>query len=105
MTGLALIKKDKKGLDNVSSKLKYIFNHYAEQGEAQKKEAFEQVKQQFAMKLQQAMQQQGQTTRISPADIERHPAFQEEWRKMIIRLDEQYLQHINEYKHELLALN
>jgi hypothetical protein len=105
MTGLALIKKDKKGLDNVSSKLKYIFNHYAEQGEAQKKEAFEQVKQQFAMKLQQAMQQQGQTARISPADIERHPAFQEEWRKMIIRLDEQYLQHINEYKHELLALN
>jgi hypothetical protein len=57
------------------------------------------------MKLQQAMQQQGTTGRLNPAEIERHPAFQEEWRKMLIRLDSQYLQHISEYKHDLLALN
>jgi hypothetical protein len=105
MNGLSAIKKDKKGLENVFSKIRYIFNHYTEQGEAQKKEAYEQVKAQFAMKLQQALQQQGQTARMNNIDVERQPQFQEEWRKMLIRLDEQYIQHLNEYKHELQAIN
>ena len=106
MDGLKLIKKDKTAVENVFSKIRYIFNHYAEQGEAQKKEAYEQVKEQFAMKLQQAMQQQmGANARMPNIDVERQPQFQEEWRKMLIRLDSQYLQHLNEYKHDLLALN
>ena len=105
MDGLSAIKKDKKGLENVFSKIRYIFNHYAEQGEAQKKAAYEQVKEEFAMKLQQALAQQGSAAKISNIDIERQPQFQEEWRKMLIRIDAQYLQHLNEYKHELQAIN
>ena len=105
MDGIKLIKKDKTAVENVFSKIRYIFNHYAEQGEAQKKAAYEQVKEEFAMKLQQALQQQGAAARVNNIDIERQPQFQEEWRKMLIRLDSQYLQHLNEYKHELLALN
>jgi hypothetical protein len=106
MDGLKLIKKDKTAVENVFSKIRYIFNHYAEQGEAQKKEAYEQVKEQFAIKLQQAVQQQmGANARMPNIDVERQPQFQEEWRKMLIRLDSQYLQHLNEYKHDLLALN
>ena len=106
MDGIKLIKKDKTGVDNVFSKIRYIFNHYAEQGETQKKEAYEQVKEQFAIKLQQAMQQQmGANAKMNNIDVERHPQFQEEWRKMLIRLDAQYIQHLNEYKHDLLAVN
>lgn len=37
MDGIKLIKKDKTAVENVFSKIRYIFNHYAEQGEAQKK--------------------------------------------------------------------
>jgi hypothetical protein len=92
-------------VENVFSKIRYIFNHYTEQGEAQKKEAYEQVKEQFTMKLQQALQQQtGSAARMNNIDVERQPQFQEEWRKMLIRLDSQYIQHLNEYKHDLLAL-
>jgi hypothetical protein len=105
MDGLTAVKKDKKALENVFSKIRYIFNHYAEQGEAQKKAAYEQVKEEFAMKLQQALAQQGSAARVNNIDIERQPQFQEEWRKMLIRLDAQYMQHINEYKHELQAIN
>ena len=106
MDGLKLIKKDKTAVENVFSKIRYIFNHYAEQGETQKKEAYEQVKEQFAIKLQQAMQQQmGANAKMNNIDVERHPQFQEEWRKMLIRLDAQYTQHLNEYKHDLLAVN
>jgi len=105
MDGLTTVKKDKKTLENVFSKIRYIFNHYAEQGEAQKKAAYEQVKEEFSMKLQQALAQQGSNARINSIDIERQPQFQEEWRKMLIRLDAQYMQHISEYKHELQAIN
>ena len=104
MDGIKLIKKDKTGVENLFSKIRYIFNHYTEQGEQQKKQAYEQVKEQFAMKLQQALQQQGATARMN-IDVERHPQFQEEWRKMLIRLDTQYLEHLNEYKHDLLTLD
>jgi hypothetical protein len=105
MDGIKLIKKDKVGVENVFSKIRYIFNHYAEQGDEQKKEAYEQVKAQFTAKLQQALQQQmGANARMNNIDVERHPQFQEEWRKMLMRLDTQYIQHINEYKHDLLAL-
>ena len=105
MDGLSAVKKDKKALENVFSKIRYIFNHYAEHGEAQKKAAYEQVKEEFAMKLQQALAQQGSAARVNNIDIERQPQFQEEWRKMLMRLDAQYLQHLNEYRHELLAVN
>jgi hypothetical protein len=57
------------------------------------------------MKLQQALQQQmGSAARVNNIDVERQPQFQEEWRKMLIRLDSQYIQHLNEYKHDLLAI-
>ncbi|MGD0904161.1 MAG: hypothetical protein ABR924_14575 [Terracidiphilus sp.] len=105
MDGLSAIKKDKKGLENAFSKIRYIFNHYSEQGEAQKKAAYEQVKEEFMMKVQQALAQQGSNARINAVDIERQPQFQEEWRKMLMRLDSQYLHHLNEYKHELQAIN
>ena len=105
MDGIKLIKKDKTAVENVFSKIRYIFNHYAEQGEAQKKEAYEQVKEQFAMKLQQAVQQQMGTNAQMVINVEQHPQFQEEWRKALLRLDAQYVQHLTDYKHALLAIN
>ena len=105
MDGIKLIKKDKTGVDNVFSKIRYIFNHYAEQGDKQKKEAYEQAKAQFAEKLQQVVQQQMGTNSRMDVNVEQHPQFQEEWRKTLLRLDAQYTQHLTEYKHALLAIN
>jgi hypothetical protein len=105
MDGIKLIKKDKTAVENVFSKIRYIFNHYAEQGEAQKKEAYEQVKEQFAMKLQQAVRQQTGTNAMADVNVEQLPQFQEEWRKTLLRLDSQYVQHLTEYKKALQAIN
>jgi hypothetical protein len=105
MDGIKLIKKDKTAVENVFSKIRYIFNHYAEQGDKQKKEAYEQAKAQFAEKLQQAVQQQMGTNSRMDVNVEQHPQFQEEWRKTLLRLDAQYTQHLTEYKHALLAIN
>jgi hypothetical protein len=105
MDGIKLIKKDKTAVENVFSKIRYIFNHYAEQGDKQKKEAYEQAKAQFAEKLQQVVQQQMGTNSRMDVNVEQHLQFQEEWRKTLLRLDAQYTQHLTEYKHALLAIN
>ena len=104
MEGLKLLKSDKVDVENVYTKIRHIFNHYMEQGEQQRKQAYESLKAQFEAKVQQAVQQQmGPLTRMK-VDVERQPQFQEEWRKMLTQLDSQYLQHLDEYRRELLDI-
>ncbi len=106
MDGIKLIKKDKAGVENVFSKIRYIFSHFTEQGKDQKRQAYEQVKMEFGAKLKQAMQQQmGANAGKMNIDVERHPQFQEEWHKVLARMDAQYLEHLNEYKQDILALS
>lgn len=107
MDGIKLLKKDKSGVENIYSKLRYIFNHFTEQGEQQKKQAYEQLKVQFAAKLQQAVQKQmGPNARlnVNNINIERQPQFQEEWRRVLIQIDSQYIGHLNEYRRELIEI-
>ena len=40
MDGLKLLKDDKVGVENIYSKMRYLFNHYEEQGEQQHEGAF-----------------------------------------------------------------
>jgi hypothetical protein len=104
MDGLKVLKKDKIGVENVFSRIRNIFSHYAEQGEQQRRQAYEQLKAEFTAKVQQAMQQQLGTTVGLNIDIERQSQFQEEWRKLLARLDSQYINLLNEYKQELSAI-
>jgi hypothetical protein len=106
MDGIKLVKKDKSGVENIYSKFRYVFNHYNEQGEQQRKQAYEQVKAQFAAKLEQAMQQQyGANVRVNPnVNLEQHPQFQEEWRHVLVQLEQQYINHLNEYRKELIEI-
>jgi len=106
MDGIKLVKKDKSGVENIYSKFRYVFNHYNEQGEQQRKQAYEQVKVQFAAKLQQAMQQQyGANVRVNPnVNLEQHPQFQEEWRHVLVQLEQQYINHLTEYRKELIEI-
>jgi putative protein kinase ArgK-like GTPase of G3E family len=104
MEGLKTIKKDKIGVENIFSRMRNIFNHYTEQGEQQRKQAYEQLKAEFAAKVQQAMQQQLGSVVGLKIDIERQPQFQEEWRKVLAQLDSQYLSLLNQYKQELAEI-
>jgi hypothetical protein len=105
MEGLKSLKKDKIGVENIFSKIRNIFNHYAEQGEQQRRQAYERLKADFSAKIQQAIQQQMGTTAGLDIDIERQPQFQEEWRKLLVQLDSQYTSLLNEYKQELSAID
>jgi len=104
MDGFKLLKSDKASVENVYSRMRQIFSHYAEQGEQQRRQALEQLKVQFEARLQQAAQQQLGTAARIHVDVERHPQFQEEWRRVQGQLDRPYLQHLDEYRRELQSI-
>ena len=104
MDGLKNLKSDKVGVENVFSKIRYIFNHYIEQGEQQRKQAYERLKTEVEARVQEALQQQLVSFVAADIDVERQPQFQEEWRKIQAQLDSQYLKHLDEYKQELSGI-
>lgn len=102
MEGLKSLKSDKIAVENVFSKIRRIFDHYAGEGEQQRRQACESLKSEFGAKIQQAMQQQlGTSAAMANMDIERQPQFQEEWRHLQTKLDLQYIKLLDEYKQEL----
>jgi hypothetical protein len=103
MDAIKAIKKDKTAVENAFTKMRRVFDHYAGEGEQQRKQAYEMLKQDFQMKLQQAMRQQG----IPPGtkiNIESQPQFQEEWHLTLSQMDAQYNQLLDEYKAEIANL-
>lgn len=104
MDGLKVLKSDKVGVENVYSQIRQIFNHYAEQGEQQRQEAYESLKVEFEANLQQAMQQQPGLGTGMKINVEKQPQFQQEWRKLLAQLDSQYLNLLGDYKRELTSI-
>jgi len=103
MDAVKAIKKDKTAVENVFTKMRRVFDHYTGEGEQQRKQAYEMLKQDFQAKLQQAMRQQG----IPPGtkiNIESQPQFQEEWHLTLSQMDAQYNQLLDEYKQEITNL-
>ncbi len=105
MDGLKVVKSDKAGVENVYSKMRRIFDHYAGEGEQQKSQAYQSLKADFEAKMRQALQQQFGSFTGTKIDVERQPQFQEEWRKVQAQLDSQYLALLSEYKQELSAIS
>jgi len=104
MDGLKVLKNDKVAVENAYSKIRRIFDHYLAQGEQQKNQAYESLKTEFTAKVQQAMQQQLGPNARANIDVESQPQFQEEWRKLQVQMDLQYIKLLDEYKQELLSI-
>jgi hypothetical protein len=104
MEGLRLVKTDRAALENVYSQIRRLFDHYAGQGEQQRKQAHQALKADFEAKAQRAVQQQLSPLMATKIDVERLPEFQIELRKLNSELDSQYLVHLNDYKRKLLEM-
>ena len=104
MDGLKALKSDKVAVENVFSRMRNIFKHYAEQGEQQRKQAYQSLKAEFEAKVRQALQQQLGSFAGVRIDVERQPQFHEEWRRLQAQMDAQYLTLLDEYKRELSGL-
>ena len=93
MDGIKAVKTDKSRTEAILKQLQQIFTHYSGTGEQQRIQAYERLKEDFSLKVQQALQQQmGSKASTMRIDIEKQPQFLEEWRKLKVQLDSQYVQ-------------
>jgi len=104
MEAIKALKRDKASVENVYSKMRRIFAHYEQEGEQQRRQAYEMLKQDFQLKIQQAIQQQIGVPAGVKIDVERQPQFQEEWRRTLAQLDSQYQKLLDEYKREIAGI-
>ena len=105
MEGIKSIKTDTVAVENVFSKIRHIMDHFGEQGEQQKKQAYESLKSEFEEKIQEAIRQKTGVNGRMNIDVEKQPQFLEEWQRLQARLEPQYLTLLDEYKQELKAIN
>ncbi len=101
MEAIKEMKHDKAAIENIYTKMKRIFDHYEQEGEQQRNQAYEDVKRAVEAKLMQAMQQQGGQPQSMKIDVEKQPQFLQEWRRVLSQLDAQYISLLDEYKQEI----
>jgi DNA polymerase I-like protein with 3'-5' exonuclease and polymerase domains len=104
MEAIKELKRDKVSIENVYTKLRRVFSHYEKEGEQQRRQTYEAVKRDFEAKLMQAAQQQGALP-PQKINVESHPQFQQEWRRVLAQLDSQYLRLLEDYKKEILSVH
>lgn len=106
MEGLKALKNDKAAVEKVFSKIIQVMDHYVENGEKQKKQAYDNLKTEFEAKIQQAIRQQtGVNSARMNIDVEKQPQFLEEWQRLQGQLEGQYVQVLDEYKAELAVID
>jgi DNA polymerase I-like protein with 3'-5' exonuclease and polymerase domains len=103
MEAIKELKRDKVGIENVYTKMRRVFSHYEKEGEQQRRQTYEAVKRDFEAKLMQAAQQQGALP-PQKINVESHPQFQQEWRRVLAQMDAQYLRLLEDYKKEILSV-
>jgi len=101
MEAIKELKRDKASLENVYTKLRRVFTHYEQEGEQQRRQAYEAVKNDVGAKIRQAMQQQTGVPANMKINVEAQPQFQQELRRVMAQLDSQYLKLLEEYKQEI----
>ncbi len=103
--GIRLALGDRKEVQEVLSRIEYVGEQYKTYGEQQRQQAYQQLQQQFMAQVQQMMRQQGGAMAANHAvNVEAMPEFQGEWARMRVQMDEQYEQHLAEYRKEVQAL-
>lgn len=100
--GLLLIKKNRRGVEEVFKQLDHLFRYY-EQAMSQ---TYSQFKESFALKLSASVRSMekrvGAKLKIDP---EKQPGFREEWMKVANRLNDQYKSYLEEQKANLRKIS
>jgi len=104
MDGLKVLKTNKAAAENVFGRIRQILDHYVQEGDKQKKQAYESLKAEFEAKIQQLVRQQTGTNAKMKIDVEKQPQFQEEWQRLQVQMEAQYTNLLEDYKKELAAI-
>ncbi len=102
LEALVKVSTDKKAMDELVGRVKYIFEQYSTFGIQQINKSYADLKQQFTNYLQMEMKKQGQYSAVP--DVESLPEFQSQVRLMRSRLEGQYEEHLSNIKEQIKAL-
>ena len=106
MEGLRLLKTSKAEMENVFSRMRQLFSHYTDQGEKQRRQAQQALKNELEARVRQEAEKQGMgSLQGAKIDVERLPQYQQEWRWVLNELDSQYLALLKEYKQTLSEID
>jgi hypothetical protein len=105
MDGIKALKNDKNAVENIFGRMRHVFDHYVQEGDKQKKQAYETLKAEFEQKIQAAIRKQTGTNARMKIDVEKQPQFQEEWQRLQMQMESQYENLLDDYKKELAAVN
>jgi len=100
---LMQIKEDKESAAGALGQLQRIFDHYVQQGEGQRAQAKQALKNKFEQSLRQAFKAQGKEY-SSQMNVEQLPQFEEEWRRTQTQLEIQYVKSLDEIKKYLAQI-
>jgi hypothetical protein len=103
MAGLLVLKENKKALNTILGRLEQLLNYY----EQARQQAYIQLKQNFEARVNQAaMGLEKQLLMTKPKiNVEGHPEFQEEWRRIQANLDQQYEKALEDQRREIVNLS
>lgn len=104
MEGIRVLRGDNTALESVLDRIRYVINHFEQDGAQQRKQAYEALKSDFRARIERALQQRTGISLEMNVDVEREPQFQEEWRATLAQLDSQYYKLLDEYKEKLRAI-
>ncbi|MDY6833666.1 MAG: hypothetical protein SVY53_02550 [Chloroflexota bacterium] len=99
MQGLSAIKKDKSKLKSIFSKIDQLCDYY----DKARHHNYSELKRFFQSRIE-GMQKGMEARSNIGAEIEAHPQFQEEWRKVLNELNTQYGQVLSDHKEEIRSL-
>ncbi len=105
MEGLKALKNNKTAVENVFGRMRHVLDHYINEGDKQKKQAYESLKAEFEAKVQEAMRQKTGVNAKIKIDVEKQPQFLDEWQHILSQMEAQYTNLLNEYKKELTAID
>ncbi len=99
MEGIMILKG--KGLKSIFEKMEHLFNYY----EQARQQAYEQLRNNFEMQVQQARAAlEQQMNKGADIGAELQAQFQNEWRRTLAELDSQYEKVLEEHKQEIRGI-
>jgi hypothetical protein len=93
-------------VDAVFANMQHVLDHYVNEGETQRKQAYEQLKTEMEQRFQQALRAQTGVSNGARMNInvEAQPQFQDEWQRLQGQLEAQYVNLLDDYKQQLAAI-
>lgn len=103
MEAVMQIKEDKESAASALGQLQRVFDHYIQQGEGQRVQAKQALKNKFEQSLKQALKAQGKEY-PAQMNVEQLPQFEEEWRRTLSQMEQQYIRSLDELKKYLTQI-